>query len=93
MRPGTGLADLYRFNAERGEYGPGDHDEQVRMRMEIARRFEPYRFERERPGGMVLEERGMPLDAGGFVTIYTDLTELRQRERAQPSLTPKRQRA
>lgn len=87
MRPGTGLADLYRFKAERGEYGAGDHDEQVRIRMEIARRFEPYRLERERPGGMILEERGMPLDAGGFVTIYTDLTELRQRERAQPSLT------
>ncbi len=87
MQPGTSLAELYRFNARRGEYGAGDLESQVQTRLETARRFEPHLFERDRPDGMIIEVRGTPLPAGGFVTIYTDVTEHRQRERALESLT------
>ena len=87
MQPGTPLAELYRFNAQRGEYGDGDLESQVQTRLEIARRFEPHHFERDRPDGTVIEVRGTPLASGGFVTIYTDVTEHRQRERALQSLT------
>jgi len=80
--PGTPLETLFRRNAARGEYGPGDAEEQVRARMELARRFEPHRFERERPNGTVLEVRGTPIPGGGFVTLYTDVTERVRAERA-----------
>jgi len=63
------------FNAARGEYGPGDPHEQTRQRMERAYRGEAHRFTRERPNGTILEIIGAPLPGGGFVSIYTDITE------------------
>jgi PAS domain S-box-containing protein len=77
------LEDAFRFNAERGEYGPGDVEEQVRQRIELARRFEPHDFERRRPDGTVIAVRGRPLPGrAGFVTTYTDVTEQRKQEEA-----------
>jgi diguanylate cyclase (GGDEF)-like protein/PAS domain S-box-containing protein len=81
-QPGTRFETLMRYNAERGDYGPGDPDAQVRERVEQARRFEPHQLERERPDGTVLEIRGRPLPEGGFVTIYTDITQRARAERA-----------
>lgn len=81
-RPGTPLETFFRYNAARGDYGPGDVEEQVRTRMELARKFEAHRFERERPDGTVLEIRGLPIPGGGFVTLYTDVTQRMRSERA-----------
>jgi len=69
------LEDLYRFNANRGEYGPGNVEEQVRSRLELARKGETHIFERQRPNGTHLEIRGTPLPGGGFVTAHLDVTE------------------
>jgi class 3 adenylate cyclase/PAS domain-containing protein len=80
--PGDSLEAMFRFNAERGEFGPGDVEQQVRERLVLAHKFEPHRFERTRPDGTVLEIRGAPVAGAGFVTTYTDVTELRQREQA-----------
>jgi diguanylate cyclase (GGDEF)-like protein/PAS domain S-box-containing protein len=71
---------LARFNAERGEYGPGDPEEQTEKSMERARTMRPHVLERERPNGTVLEIRGAPLPGGGFVSIYTDITERKRNE-------------
>ena len=71
---GPTLERFARYNAERGEYGAGDIDDIVAALLERAQRREPHVFERSRPNGMVLEVRGLPLDDGGFVTIYTDIT-------------------
>ena len=79
---GTTLRDLIHFNAKRGEYGPGDPEEQTRERMELARQFEPHRLVRERPDGTILEVRGNPVPGVGFVTIYKDITEQKRAERA-----------
>ena len=77
---GFHMAEAFRFNAERGEYGPGDVEEQVRQRVELARRFEPHEFERTRPDGAVVRIRGRPLPGGGFVSTYTDVTAERRTE-------------
>lgn len=69
---------LFRCNAERGEYGPGDPDEQVARRIKRARKGKPHVFERTRPNGAVIEVRGVPVDGGGFVTTYFDITEQRR---------------
>ena len=80
--PGSNLAEFFRYNAERGEYGPGDIEEQVESRLELARKFEPHHFERTRPDGMAIEIRGNPLpDRRGFVTTYTDITHQKAAER------------
>ena len=75
--PGTPFERLIRFNAMRGEYGPGDTEMQIAAIMERARRAQPHQFERLRPNGVTLEVRGAPMPNGGFVTTYADITELR----------------
>ncbi|HZP19804.1 MAG TPA: diguanylate cyclase [Bauldia sp.] len=72
------LEDIYRFNAMRGEYGPGNVEEQVRLRMDLARQRRAHVFERTRPNGTILEIRGVPLAGGGFVTTYLDVTDQRK---------------
>lgn len=75
--------DLHKvalFNARRGEYGPGDPEEQAQALVERARLMLPHVFERTRPDGTVLEIRGRPLPNGGFVSIYTDMTERKRAE-------------
>ncbi len=71
------LESLFRFNAERGEYGPGDPDAIVRALLTRAQTPEAHQFERTRPNGKTLEIRGVPLNDGSFVTIYTDISERR----------------
>ena len=79
---GTPYEDYIRYNAEQGEYGPGDIEELVQQRVEQAKRFEPHRFVRTRPDGSIIEIRGNPLPKGGFVTSYTDISERRRAELA-----------
>jgi len=75
FRQGDPFEAFVRYNAERGEYGPGDVETLVAERVAQAARFEPHDFERARPDGTVIEICGRPLPAGGFVTTYTDVTE------------------
>lgn len=72
------LEDIYRLNAIRGEYGPGDVEKLVAVRLELARQQRAHVFERTRPNGTVLEIRGVPLEGGGFVTTYLDVTDQRK---------------
>lgn len=81
--PGVSFTEMARFNAERGEYGPGDVQELVRSRVEVARKFLGHRFERQRPnGGLTLEIMGCPTPDGGMVTTYLDISERKATERA-----------
>ena len=82
FKPGFHMSEAFRHNAERGEYGDGDVDELVQERVTLAKRFEAHRFERTRPNGRTLEIHGQPLDEGGFVTTYTDISERKRTEEA-----------
>ena len=82
IQPGMSLETIFRYNAERGEYGLEDVETVVAERLARARRAELHRVERERPNGMVLEIAGRPLPSGGFVSTYTDVTHRRQAEAA-----------
>ncbi|MDD3327955.1 MAG: PAS-domain containing protein [Zoogloea sp.] len=77
-RPGVSFEDFIRFNAERGDYGPGDPAQQVAERVARARSFQPHTTERIRPSGRILSIRGFPLPHQGFITVYTDVTEQRR---------------
>jgi Na+/proline symporter/signal transduction histidine kinase len=77
---GKPVAELIRWNALRGECGPGDVDAHVQRRLEHLRRGAPHVFERIRPNGQVIEMRGQPLPGGGYVTTYTDVTEYKRVE-------------
>jgi len=78
---GSDFSNIIRYNAQRGEYGPGQIEELVAGRVALAKKFEPHKVERVRPSGQTLSIRGEPLPEGGFVTVYTDVTERRRYER------------
>jgi diguanylate cyclase (GGDEF)-like protein len=76
--------DFIRYNAHRGEYGPGNPEDQVQAQIELARKFEPHRFERNRTGGGTVQVEGFPFKFGGeisgFVTIYSDVSDVKKTE-------------
>jgi PAS domain-containing protein len=78
-QPGVAAEAVFRFNAQRGDYGPGEVERLVQERLHRAARRQAHRFEREGPGGVVIEVCGQPLPDGGFVTTYTDVTQRAQR--------------
>ena len=81
-RPGAGFEDTIRFLCESGEYGPiDDLEEAIRVRVEKALAFEPHYLERPRANGRVISVEGAPLPEGGWVTVYTDITETKRQER------------
>ena len=69
------LPELFHFNAVRGEYGPGNPETLVAEKMSLVEKRIAHCYERKRPDGRVLEIRGVPIENGGFVTSYTDVTE------------------
>ncbi len=79
--PGATFEDTIRFLVERGEYGPQpDFEAAVRMRVDQARAFAPHYMERTRPNGRTISVEGSPLSQGGWVTVYTDITEIKRQE-------------
>lgn len=71
---GRPVDDLIRYNAERGECGPGEVDAHVERRLEHFRRAQPHSFERRRPSGRWIKTAGRPMPGGGYVMSFTDIT-------------------
>ncbi|MGX9355611.1 PAS-domain containing protein [Roseobacteraceae bacterium S113] len=79
--PGADFGDLVRYLATRGEYGPvEDIDRFVQARVDQALAFKPHYMERQRSNGRWISVEGAPLAEGGWVTVYTDITETRAQE-------------
>jgi signal transduction histidine kinase/HAMP domain-containing protein len=76
-----GYADFIRYLTERGEFGRGVDPETEHHRY-AARADRKSTVERTRPDGRVIEVRHNPVPGGGFVLIYSDVTE-RKRAEAQ----------
>ena len=83
LRVGVPIADLVRWNAERGLAGGRDIDNEVRKRIAHMRAGTPYVAERRFPaasGDRMVEIRGNPMPGGGFVATFTDVTTFRRNE-------------
>ena len=81
---GRPVADLIRYNAQRGELGPLGPDEieaEVAKRIGYMRAGSAHVSERVRANGQVLELRGQPLPGGGYATSYSDVTDYKRAER------------
>ncbi|MFZ3237103.1 MAG: GAF domain-containing protein [Stellaceae bacterium] len=72
------FAEYFSYLAERGEYGSGDLEAELSRSVEDTAR--ELRLERTRPDGRVIEVRRNPAPGGGFVLIYSDITERRRAE-------------
>ena len=81
ITPGAPFADTIRYVAARGDYGPLDDLEAfVIERVEMAQSFTPHYMERTRGNGQVISVEGTPLPNGGWVTVYTDITQIKRQE-------------
>ena len=81
VTPGARFEDIIRYLVERGEYGQQDDAaEAVRQRVETARAFQPHYMERQRANGRWISVEGAPMAEGGWITVYTDITEIKIQE-------------
>jgi GAF domain-containing protein/nitrogen-specific signal transduction histidine kinase len=83
------VEDYIRYLTSRGEFGA---DADPAAQLERMRSFgaQPSSFERTRPNGRVIEVRVNPVQGGGFVLIYADITE---RKRAETEIAAARDAA
>lgn len=74
-RVGAPLDRILRVLAERGDFGPGDTEEQVADRLlRLAVTKETYQ-EQLSGGERILEVRTSPMPQGGIVTTFSDITD------------------
>jgi PAS domain S-box-containing protein len=78
--PGIKLAELFRYNAARGDYGNGDAELQVAERIAQIRCNADITVDQALSDGRILAARYRPLAAGGLITTYDDVTEMRRTE-------------
>ncbi|WPO98945.1 NahK/ErcS family hybrid sensor histidine kinase/response regulator [Pseudomonas sp. HR96] len=79
---GRPIADIIRYNAERGLCGPGEAEVHVARRLHWMRQGRAHTSERLFPNGRVIELIGNPMPGGGFVMSFTDITAYREAESA-----------
>tara|TARA_R110002110_G_scaffold414147_2_gene643394 strand:+ start:118388 stop:123502 length:5115 start_codon:yes stop_codon:yes gene_type:complete len=91
MKPGQLWIESVRFAAERGDYGPGDVEEQTARIIALFASGEAYSMTRQRPDGAILEIHGRPIE-GGFVTRFHDVTDQHRNEEALRDVTRSRKR-
>ncbi len=81
VQPGALFSDTIRHLASSGEYGyVDDVEEAVDLRVNQALTFESHYIERIRANGQVISVEGAPLPKGGWVAVYTDITNTKQAE-------------
>lgn len=82
IRVGRPAMEIFRHNAEQGEYGPGDPETHVQQMIENIHDGESHRYIRYRKDGSVLEIQGNPMPGGGFVYSYQDISQQKEIEEA-----------
>ncbi len=82
---GFNVLDVMRYQDLRGEFGPPPRDEaeleaRVAQRAALLNRPGGISYVRQTPSGMWLEVKTVPVEGGGAVLMYRDVTSLKLRE-------------
>jgi DNA-binding winged helix-turn-helix (wHTH) protein/PAS domain-containing protein len=81
MTTGAAFSDTIRYLAETGEYGDVDDIESfIKARVEQALAFQQHYIERQRANGSWISIEGGPIRQGGWIAVYTDITDVRRQE-------------
>jgi class 3 adenylate cyclase/PAS domain-containing protein len=80
LQPGRPYADLLRYLAENGYYGPGDVEAHVAKRVESLRNPSGQSLEDHTPDGRWYRVLRRRVAGGGTVTVITDITEQKRAE-------------
>ncbi len=81
-RVGLPMEDILRAQAAAGLFGEGNVETEVARRMAALRTRQFGTTQRTRPDGRTIELRRKGLPDGGFVTLYSDITEHKRIEAA-----------
>ena len=72
---GTRMEDILRLQARRGDFGAVNIETEIRARLDRLRQDETQTLERTTLSGRILEIHRRRMPHGGFVTLYSDITE------------------
>ncbi|TAJ30369.1 MAG: response regulator [Reyranella sp.] len=82
--PGAHARDILRFQARRGDFGPAADEAEVEALVEARAQamLKPggNRYERRTASGRVVEFNFLPIQDGGLLAMYRDITDLKDRE-------------
>ncbi|MGH1426609.1 MAG: PAS domain-containing hybrid sensor histidine kinase/response regulator [Arenicella sp.] len=73
---GMPIRELLEFNANRGEFLAEDPKMAVKKRLQRLMKRMPYEHISTRKNGRVIKLTGEPMQGGGYVTTYQDITEI-----------------
>ena len=80
---GGSIRDELRYQADRGDFGPGDKDELIEQVVATYQKGEAVSYEREIAGsGRTVQIYMAPTPEGGYVEIITDMTKRKRDEEA-----------
>ncbi len=81
VKTGAKFRDILIYLSEKGEYGPiEDIPAFVDEKVALALTFKPHYFERTRANGTSISVEGNPLSQGGWISVYTDITDAKRQE-------------
>ncbi|GLQ35329.1 signal transduction histidine kinase [Amylibacter marinus] len=82
VQPGALFKDTITHLTETGEYGViEDKQRFIDQRVAQAKTFRPHYLERQRANGSYVSIEGSPLRQGGWVAVYTDISETKAQEK------------
>ncbi|MCY7296856.1 PAS domain-containing hybrid sensor histidine kinase/response regulator [Alteromonas sp. a30] len=77
LQAGLSMKSILQFNARRGLLGKQiDANTEIQKRLDFLTNGSRYKYRRYQPDGSAIEIQGSPMPGGGFVTTYTDITDL-----------------
>ncbi|WP_085299586.1 PAS domain-containing hybrid sensor histidine kinase/response regulator [Cognaticolwellia mytili] len=82
VNAGKPIEELIHYNIDQGVIKGDEAHNIVARRLEHMRQGNRHHFQRTMPNGVVLEIRGQPMPAGGFVSTFSDITAHIEAEKA-----------
>ena len=82
VKAGKPIAELLKFNAERGIIQGENINEIIERRLNHMRQGHSHHFQRIMPNNIVIEIRGQAMPRGGFVSTFSDITAHIEAEKA-----------